>query len=375
MNILFAGGGTGGHVFPAIAIAEALHSINPAIKISFAGTKEKIEARIIPSLGYDFYTLWISGLQRGLSWKNILFPVKVIVSMLQAFDILNKVNPDAVIGSGGYVSGPVLFAASMRGIPTIIQEQNSYPGITTRLLAKRVDQVHVTFAASRHYLKNAKEIIVSGNPIRSTLHRSNKARARERFGLRPERTTVFVFGGSLGASAINHAVLPLIPTLAQKDIQVIWQTGTKDFPAIDTSCREYRSHVAVRSFIDEIHIAYSACDLAMCRAGASSLAELTTLGIPSVLIPYPYAAANHQYHNAQAMVESGAAILVPEEKIFSLEQVVISLLSQKEKLDSMSERARALGRPDAALSIARAVIALVQKKTNVQQSRENNGIS
>ncbi len=363
MKVLFAGGGTGGHIFPAIAIAEALQTINHEILVSFVGTKKKIESRIIPSSGYEFHTIWISGFQRKVSAQNFIFPLKVIVSLLQSVKILKNIKPDAVVGTGGYVCGPVLYAAAAKKIPTIIQEQNSYPGITTRLLASRVDEVHVTFELSRLYLKRAKKIVCSGNPIRAGFQRISAFTARKHFGLDAEKKTLLVFGGSLGASAINTAVLEIIPSLVRNDIQVIWQTGERDFQTITTACDTYKPHVIIRSFIDEMNLAYSACDLTICRAGATSIAELSAIGVPSVLIPYPFATGNHQYENARAMVDTGASRLLPESDIDKLGSLVTQLLSHEDELKHMSDEAWSLGRPDAASAIAHSIIDLIQSRS------------
>ena len=328
----------------------------------FVGTKGKIEARIIPSLGYEFYTIWISGFKRTISIQNLLFPIKTIVSLVQSFHILRHVRPDAVIGTGGYVCGPVLFAASKKKIPAMVQEQNSYPGFTTRMLASRVDQVHLTFEKSKQYLRNPKQIFVSGTPVRSSLKRMDREIACRQFGLAPEKATIFVFGGSLGAAAINGAVMQLIRQLVERDVQVIWQTGKNDYEKIASQSRAWGSHVKVRSFIDEMGAAYSASDLVVCRAGATSLAELTLLGVPSILIPYPFAAANHQFENAKSMQENGAAFLLPETQLPTLGERLFSLLNDRSGLESMAARSKALGKPDAAIAIAQEVIHLIHRK-------------
>ncbi len=361
LRVIFAGGGTGGHLFPGIAIAEALRELRPDCVVSFVGSRNRIEARVVPKYGYPFDSLWIAGLQRRFSLRTALLPVKLVVSLFQSWSILRRRRPHVVVGTGGYVSGPLLYVAARSGRRTLIHEQNEYPGITTRKLAPLVDEVHVTFASSDRMLGGAKKLRLSGNPVRLSLARRDAGDARVHFGLHPSRPTLFIFGGSLGARSINRAVRPLVPRLVREDYQLIWQTGAADYEELKSLGALYREHVIVRPFIDEMDHAYSAADLVLCRAGATSIAELTVLGIPSVLVPFPHAAADHQYKNAVALSEQGAAMVLRDEELNRLERELFSLLDDSAALARMSAAARDAGHPRAAYDIAEAVIRLAEK--------------
>ncbi len=361
LSVIFAGGGTGGHLFPGIAIAEALRELRPGCSISFVGSRNRIEARVVPKYGYPFDAVWIAGLQRRFSFRTALLPLKLLVSLVQSWSILRRRKPDVVVGTGGYVSGPLLYVAARTGRRTLIHEQNEYPGITTRKLAPLADEVHVTFASSERLLGAAKRLVRSGNPVRLSLQRSDAGDARVHFGLHPARTTLFVFGGSLGARAINRALRPLVPRLVREDYQLIWQTGTADYEELKSLGALYREQVIVRPFIDEMDLAYSAANLVLCRAGATSIAELTALGIPSLLVPFPHAAADHQYKNAVALAQNGAAMVLREEELGRIERELFSLLDDGAALTRMADAATEAGRPRAAFDIAEAVIRLAEQ--------------
>lgn len=354
LTVLFAGGGTGGHLFPGVAIAEALRHNVPDARISFAGSKRKIEAVVVPKLGYEFDPIWISGFRRALSAETLLLPLKLLVSLWQAFRVLRARRPDVVVGTGGYVSGPVVYMAARLGTPTLIQEQNEYPGATTRMLSPLADEVHITFDSTRRALAKAKRVVLSGNPVRLSLARIGAREAREAFGLDAERPTVFVFGGSLGAGSINAAIAKFLPRLEEAGVQVLWQTGSAQYEAMRAAAAG-RRHVVVRPFIDEMNVAYSAADVAVCRAGATSLAELTVLGIPAILVPYPHAAADHQTKNALALAEAGAARLLRDSDLDALGGTILDLLQDAAALRDMAECSRRMGHPRAAFEIAEAV--------------------
>ncbi|MBI4535483.1 MAG: undecaprenyldiphospho-muramoylpentapeptide beta-N-acetylglucosaminyltransferase [Ignavibacteriae bacterium] len=358
LKILFAGGGTGGHLFPGIAIADEIRTARPNAEILFAGTKDRIEARVVPERGYEFMPIWISGFKRKSVLGNILLPLKVMVAVLQSYRMIRKFNPDVVVGTGGYVCGPVVFAASLRGVPTLIQEQNSFPGITTRLLASRVDEVHVTFSATQRYLKRTDNVKVSGNPTRSALGTVTRSESTGYFHLDATLKTLLVFGGSLGASSINSAVERVIDRLKALSLQIIWQTGEADYERL----RSHESQqIKIYKFIDRMENAYAACDLALCRAGATTVAELMRAAVPAVLVPYPFAAADHQTENARSLVENGAAVLVKDNQLNALLLPTLSqLLDDPSRLKAMSERAHSLARPDAAATLARAVLRLAK---------------
>jgi UDP-N-acetylglucosamine--N-acetylmuramyl-(pentapeptide) pyrophosphoryl-undecaprenol N-acetylglucosamine transferase len=362
LHIIFAGGGTGGHLFPGVATAPAIQNLRPNTGISFVGSGDRIEARVVPALGYEFDALWISGLRRSFSPALLLLPLKILVSLLQSWRILRRRKPDLVVGTGGYASGPMLYVAAKSGRTTIIHEQNEYPGATTRMLSSMVDEVYVTYGSSARRLPAAEKLFVVGNPVRPGLRRTDAGEARASFGLQPWRRTLFVFGGSLGSASINLAVRKLVPRLVREDYQLIWQTGARDLDAYASIGALYTGQVAIRPFIDDIDTAYSAADLVVCRAGATSLAELTVLGIPAILVPYPYAAADHQYLNAKAMADAGAALVLRDSELDVLEATVFRLLDDDAALAKMSGAARTLGRPHAAHEIAEAALRLAQSR-------------
>jgi len=367
LSILFAGGGTGGHLYPAIAVAAELSRLRPGVEITFAGTKRRIEARVVPALGYRFAPIWISGFRRKLSIGTVLFPVKVVVALVQSFFLIRKYRPAIVVGTGGYVSGPVVFVAGLLGIPTLIHEQNSYPGVTTRLLASRVDEVHLTFEGSARYLRRKDNVRFTGNPTRGEIGNISSTEGRKYFGLNEKRRTLLVFGGSQGAHSLNVALPGCIKGLVERGAQIIWQTGEEDYEsarswAASEGYDEAGGSVQVHKFIEHMQYAYGACDLAVCRAGATTIAELTKGGVPSVLVPYPQAAADHQTENARTMAGSGAAVLVRDHELGErLSETMTELLFNEEKLKQMSGKAKLLSRPEAATNLARAILALAGK--------------
>lgn len=367
MKIMIAGGGTGGHIFPGIAIANSIKKIEPDAEIVFVGTRGRIEEKVVPKAGYRFESIWISGFARSLDLKNLIFPLKVIVSLVQSFFLIKKIKPDVVVGTGGYVSGPVVFVASLLGIPTLIQEQNSYPGATTRLLSKFVDEVHISFDITRRYLKRRDNVFLSGNPVRDTLKIYPRDEALKFWGLESGKKTLFVFGGSAGARSINEAMLEIIDEIVEKGIQVIWQTGELDFERVRKKC-EGMSGVRVFKFIDEIDYAYSACDLVLCRAGATTISEVTYFGLPAIFVPYPFAAENHQYENARVLFENGASeIILDRELKLKLKEKIFKLLEDEKKLNEMRTKIKAFSNPGAGDAIARAILKLARRK-NVQNS-------
>ena len=362
IKVMFAGGGTGGHLFPAIAIAEEIKSIVPNADIIFIGTKDKIEARVVPQKGFVFSTIWISGFHRSLRLSNLLFPVKVIISLMQSYSIIKKFKPDVVVGTGGYVSGPIVYTASVLKVPTLIHEQNSYPGVTTRLLGNRVNAVCITFEQAKRYLKRTENVYFTGNPTRVSLDNVNVSEAQKYFGFdsKSGQKTLLVFGGSLGATTINSAVLHHLESFIKQNIRIIWQTGKEDFAQIKEATKKYDSSALwVNSFIDRMDYAYSASDLVVCRAGATTIAELTRLGKPAILIPYPFAAADHQTENGKAMSESGAALMLKDSSVKEKIGVVVTdLLSNNQQLEEISKKCKMLGKPNASREIAERILSL-----------------
>jgi UDP-N-acetylglucosamine--N-acetylmuramyl-(pentapeptide) pyrophosphoryl-undecaprenol N-acetylglucosamine transferase len=344
-------------------MAEHVRRRRSDARIMFVGTKGRIEARVVPSLGYEFGTIWISGFARRFSLQALVFPVKVLVALVQSFFLIRSRRPAAVVGTGGYVSGPVVYIASLLGVPTLIQEQNSYPGVTTRLLASRVNEVHLTYASSARYLKGARDIRITGNPVRDSIGTISRREGREFFDLNEQAPTLLLFGGSQGATSLNSAMKASLGEFSHGTFQVIWQTGRDDFGEARAVAEGAGNPAWLRVFmyIERMEFAYAASDLAVCRAGATTLAELTKAGVPSVLVPYPHAAADHQTENAKTMVGAGASVLLRDQDVREqFSPVVHRLLQDPGSLRRMSDRALSLARPEAASALAEAVLHLAE---------------
>ncbi|HTP14126.1 MAG TPA: undecaprenyldiphospho-muramoylpentapeptide beta-N-acetylglucosaminyltransferase [Bacteroidota bacterium] len=363
-NIVMAGGGTGGHLYPALAIADEIRKQLPDADFLFVGTKGRIEARVVPERGYRFATIWISGLHRGLSLSNLLFPFKVVVSLVQSFFLIRQFRPDAIVGTGGYVCGPILYVGRLMNIPTFIHESNSYPGVTTRLLAARATRVFTAFEATERWLgKNARVELV-GTPTRNSFEDVSKNAATTFFGLDPRKQTVLVFGGSLGATSVNRALTDIAPALAAENIQFIWQTGERDFESVMEKVGS-RKVGWTGKYIDRMDYAYAASDVVVSRSGATTIAELTRIGKAAILVPYPFAAADHQTVNARSMEERSAAILIPDSRVGeSLEAAIRGLLADPGKRQSMERAAKAMGRPNAGRVIATKILGIVEMKSH-----------
>ncbi|MEO8399105.1 MAG: undecaprenyldiphospho-muramoylpentapeptide beta-N-acetylglucosaminyltransferase [Ignavibacteriaceae bacterium] len=357
-RFLFAGGGTGGHLFPAVAVAEKIKMLLPEAEILFVGTKSKIEGRIIPQLGYKFKSIWIKGFSRKFTLENLLFPIKLVVSIIQSIFINMRFNPHVAIGSGGYVSGPAIFGASISGAKIILLEQNSYPGVTTRLLEKKSKEIHLSFEDSKKYFKEKDKLMITGNPVRESLSQIKKEDALKVFGFNSSKKTLLILGGSLGAYTLNETASKSIKKLEENGIQVIWQTGKNYYKNYQSLASK---NIWINSFIDQMNYAYAACDLLVARAGATTIAEILALGIPSILVPSPNVAANHQYYNAKSLSEKNAAILIEDKNInkFFFEEV-LSSINDSNKLNKISVNAKALAKPEAASIIAKRAINLAK---------------
>jgi UDP-N-acetylglucosamine--N-acetylmuramyl-(pentapeptide) pyrophosphoryl-undecaprenol N-acetylglucosamine transferase len=359
LKILIAAGGTGGHVFPAIAIADEIKMLRSHAEFLFVGTKGKIESRVVPQRGYSLMFIWISGFHRSMRIDNLLFPIKVIVSLVQSFFLMKRFQPDIVIGTGGYVCGPVMVAASLLGIPTVVHESNSFPGITTRMLSTRATRIYTAFNDTTRWLKQKDNIELVGTPTRNVIGTVSREDGIRFFNFDPLKKTVLVFGGSLGAASINQAVRLLAQDFSDSNIQLIWQMGKSDEMlakemAAMKNCRVY-------TFIDKMEYAYAAADVVICRAGATTLAELTRLGKASVLIPYPHAAADHQTHNAQTLADAGAAVMIADRDVkMKLQDAIHSIMNDDKKRNQMNEASRAIGKPNAGREIARRILELVK---------------
>ncbi|MCQ2478703.1 MAG: undecaprenyldiphospho-muramoylpentapeptide beta-N-acetylglucosaminyltransferase [Clostridia bacterium] len=349
MHILFAGGGTAGHINPALAVAGYIKEKHPDAVISYIGTPDKLEAVLVPEKGYDFRTIEVSGFQRKISKENLKKNVsafkKMFTSSFEAKKILKELKPDVVVGTGGYVSGPVLRDAVKLGIKTAIHEQNAFPGVTTKMLAKNVDEVMLAMPQAKSYLKLKKEPTVTGNPVRSELLNITKQQARKKLGF-DNRPMILSFGGSLGARHINEALEGLIKWHNGTDkFYHIHGTGKVGFNAMNEHLDEkgvkLSKNVKVREYIDDMDICMAAADLVICRAGAITLSELCACGKPAILIPSPYVAENHQYHNAMTLKNCGAAEVIEEKDLTEekLIEVVSGIIENKPKLEKMSNAA------------------------------------
>ena len=353
-RFLFAGGGTGGHLFPAVAVAEHIREMKPEADILFIGTKDKIEGRVIPKLGYKFRSIWIKGFSRKINLENLLFPVKLFVSIIQSLLINMSFRPKVAIGSGGYVAGPAIWAANVLGAKIILLEQNSYPGVTTRLLERYANEVHLSFEESKKYLRKEKIHHLTGNPVRKNLGRLDKSEALKIFGLSKEKKTLLVLGGSLGARTINESMSAGINTIKENGIQVIWQTGKNYFEQF----RQMNSDsIKVYDFIEDMNAAYSACDLLLARAGATTIAELLNIGIPAILVPSPNVAENHQYFNAKSLSDKNAAVLIEDKNLKNeFAKHVIDIMNSERTLSEIKTNALKLAKPQAAKMIAQNAI-------------------
>lgn len=348
MKILFAGGGTAGHINPALAVAGYIKEKHPDAEISYIGTAKKLEAKLVPEKGYDFYTIDVAGFSRSLSPKGIISNVsavkKAITASANCKKLLKQINPDVVIGTGGYVSGPVLKTAQKMGFKTGIHEQNAFPGVTTKMLASGADVIMLAMPEAEKHLNLKKEPVITGNPIRGELLKVTREEARAKLGL-DNRPMILSFGGSLGAQKINEAVSELIKWHnGSGKFYHIHATGKVGYTDMQDSLRDItlQKEITVREYINDMDICMAAADLVICRAGAITLGELQACGKPAVLIPSPYVAENHQFHNAMTLKRAGAAELLEEKDLSgeSLIKAVEMLIENKPKLSAMSEAAR-----------------------------------
>lgn len=357
MKVIISGGGTGGHIFPAIAIANTLKSMLE-VEILFVGAVGRMEMEKVPQAGFEIKGLNIAGIQRSFSFsaikKNLLFPFKLISSLLEAKRIVKNFKPDVVVGVGGYASGPVLWAAQQQGIPTLIQEQNSYAGITNKLLARKAHKICVAYEGMEKYFPEHK-IIVTGNPVRKDILQTEfvKLAGCVHFKLNPELKTILVIGGSLGARTINEAIENDIEKLKKSGYQLIWQTG-KNF-----STQIQNPKFNILPFIKEMHWAYACADVVISRAGALSISELALVGKPAILVPSPNVSEDHQTKNAMALVQKNAAIMVKDTDAKNhLVDKVLELMSNLEQSNELANNILKFGKPNASELIANEVISL-----------------
>jgi len=350
INIILSGGGTGGHIYPAVSIANELKEKYPEANFLFVGAKDRMEMEKVPQAGYNIKGLWISGIQRSLSLKNLAFPFKLISSLWNAYKIIKKFKPTIVIGTGGFASGPTLYVASVKGVKTVIQEQNSYPGITNKLLSKKADTICVAYDGLDRFFPSEK-IVKTGNPVRQDLLaiESKREEAIKFFDLKADKNTLLVIGGSLGARALNNLIEEHINWLVENKVQVIWQTGKLYFD-------EFKKYdalegVQTHAFLNRMDLTYAAADFIISRAGASSISELCIVGKPVVFIPSPNVAEDHQTKNALSVVTKNAALLLKESELNLFKNMFLELKNDEELQQKLSKNIKALALPNATKDI------------------------
>lgn len=374
MKILFVAGGTGGHINPAIAVASEIKRLYPESDILFVGTKNRMETKIVPAAGFPIKTVEMSGFSRKMTLGGIKDNIKTAILTLRASGeakkIISDFSPDVVVGFGGYVTGPVLRAAVKSGIPTCIHEQNAFPGVANKALAKMVDRVMLTSPEAEKYMNCRNSPVVTGLPVRRQILQADKDFARASLGVKPNEMLVLSMGGSLGADEINNAVIGMLKELHnEKDIRFIHATGQYGSFVWDELKKHGISYgkntnIDLREYINDMDVCLPACDLVISRAGASSIAEISALGKPSILIPSPNVAENHQFHNANTLAENGGAILIEEKDLTPqlLAQTVNELKNNRKRLDEISAKAAEKAKTNALSEICRIVVSLAENK-------------
>jgi UDP-N-acetylglucosamine--N-acetylmuramyl-(pentapeptide) pyrophosphoryl-undecaprenol N-acetylglucosamine transferase len=364
-RLIISGGGTGGHIFPAIAIANAFRERYQDAQILFVGAKNKMEMTRVPEAGYKIIGLWISGLQRKLTWSNVLFPVKVITSYTRAAIILKRFKPHVVIGTGGFASGPIMMAATRFKIPAVIQEQNSFAGLANKQVAAKVNKVCVAYEGMDKYFPKNK-IVLTGNPVRKDIITvSSKAdKARHHFGFDSSTKTLLIIGGSLGARTINESILKGIEKLIDAKVQVIWQTGKGYYDQYKLQLGKYDlRRIRVQDFVKEMDLAYAAADVVISRCGALAVSELCIAKKPCILVPSPNVAEDHQTKNAIALVEKFAALMITDKEAKEkLVDEALKLLFDEQRAAKLSENITPLARPNATEDIVNEIEKLIKNK-------------
>lgn len=358
-KFILSGGGTGGHIYPAIAIANELKSRFPDADILFVGAKDKMEMQKVPQAGYPIQGLWIAGLQRRLTFDNALFPVKLLNSLLKSRQIIKQFKPDVVIGTGGFASGPLLQMANSAGIPTVIQEQNSYPGITNKLLSKKANAICVAYEKLERFFPKEK-IVLTGNPVRQDLIevQSKRAEGLAHYNLDPNKKTILILGGSLGARRINQLIEKELEFFASQNVQLLWQCG-KFY--LDEYQKWNSDNVQVMAFIERMDLVYAAADVVISRAGASSVSELCIVGKPVIFIPSPNVAEDHQTKNAKSVADKNGAILIRESELDSnFESTFSDLITDENKQNELSQNINNLALPNATKAIVEEILKLIK---------------
>jgi UDP-N-acetylglucosamine--N-acetylmuramyl-(pentapeptide) pyrophosphoryl-undecaprenol N-acetylglucosamine transferase len=358
LRILITAGGTGGHIFPAVAVAKAMEKSHENTEFLFVGALGKMEMQKVPAEGYAITGLPIQGLQRTFDIRNLILPFKLVISLLKALFLLLSFKPRAVVGFGGYASFPVGIMALLLGIPLYIQEQNAYAGLTNRVLGKAAKRIFVATEGMNVFF-NSEKIFLAGNPVRPEITASGpeKSEAKKQLGFNPDLPLVFVTGGSLGAKAINEGILEALPLLAAQEIQLFWQTGEPFNLQAQNAVKAYDSLFQQTAFTRKMDVLYRAADLVVSRAGAIAIAELAIMGKPSILVPLPTAAENHQYHNAKRLQDDGAARLLANHKApHELGKLIVDCIIQKEALQHIGKKMAEKGMPFAAETIAKTIL-------------------
>lgn len=362
-RLIISGGGTGGHIFPAIAIANAFKERHPDAQILFIGARGKMEMTRVPEAGYKIIGLWISGLQRSITLSNVLFPVKVVASYVWAAVIIRRFKPHAVIGTGGYASGPMMMAATKAGVPSLIQEQNSFAGLANKQVAKKVSKVCVAYEGMEKYFP-ADKIVLTGNPVRQIILNlaDKKQKALNHFGFDAHTRTLLVIGGSLGARTINESIFNGIDQLQDAKVQVIWQTGKGYFEYYKAQLAKHDLRkIRMVDFLKEMDFAYAAADVVISRAGAIAVSELCVAGKATILVPSPNVAEDHQTKNAKALVEKSAAILVKDsEARQNLIREALKLLYDEKLTAELGANIAALAKPNATEDIVNEIEKLIE---------------
>lgn len=355
MRVIVTGGGTGGHIYPALAIAKGMQSADPQTEILYVGTDTGMEAKLVPESGLEFFSVPGQGLPRKISIETLKVGAKSVKALWETKQILKKFKPDLVVGTGGYVSGPVVLTAALFGIPTLLHEQNALPGVTNKILAKFVRKVMVTFPDSIARFGNQKKLVMTGLPVRSEIGQVSREEGAKRLALDPKRSTLLITGGSRGARSINQAMVKVLKELSSRpEIQVVWATGNATYEetlkGLEAAGIQWkRDNWKVLEYLKDMPAALACADLWIGRAGAASLAELMVAGKPSILIPYPYAAENHQEYNARALERAGAARVILDKDLNgkTLWQTIQEVMGQTGQLQAMAAKSRELGEPDA----------------------------
>ncbi|MEK8180534.1 undecaprenyldiphospho-muramoylpentapeptide beta-N-acetylglucosaminyltransferase [Flavobacterium buctense] len=360
LKFILSGGGTGGHIYPAVAIANELKSRFPEAEFLFVGAKDKMEMQKVPQAGYKIEGLWIAGLQRKVTLQNMMFPFKLISSLWKSRKIIKSFKPDVVIGTGGFASGPLLQMANSLNIPTVIQEQNSYPGITNKLLSKKANAICVAYENLERFFPKEK-IVFTGNPVRQDLLdvATKTEEGKAYFKLDTNKKTLLVLGGSLGARRVNQLIAKELDFLLESGVQVFWQCGKLYFD--DYQHFNERENVQVVAFIDRMDLIYAAADFVISRAGASSVSELCLVGKPTIFIPSPNVAEDHQTKNAKAIVDKNGAILLKENELDEKFETTFSdLISNEELQKDLSQNIKKLAKPNATKDIVEEIIKLIK---------------